>query len=110
MLLNVPTDNVVIDAYRKKPAYGIHPMAEDLQKVLEEGNMPKQVGKRKGKAGPSEPFHTLKKKVKKAALKPRSPSPVAQEYSDLYIILDIQEILLRLRNLLSQNQFPLNSI
>lgn len=45
-------------------------MPEDLRRALKEGNKPKKGGKRKGRAGPSEPAQTPKKKVKKAARKP----------------------------------------
>ncbi|CAI9259744.1 unnamed protein product [Lactuca saligna] len=38
MLLKVPTNNVLISEYRKKPASDSRPMPEDLRRALEEGN------------------------------------------------------------------------
>lgn len=38
MVLNVPSDNLVVDDYRKKPASGVHPMPEDIQKAIDEEN------------------------------------------------------------------------
>lgn len=57
---------------------------------IEEANRPKRGTKRKGKGGPSEVVKTSKKKLKKQARKPKSPSPVVEEYSDSHIVSDIR--------------------
>ena len=65
MLHNVPADNEVIKAYRKKPASGPRRLTAEMQKALEEAENPKKGGKRKAKVGPFEPAHTPTKKVKR---------------------------------------------
>lgn len=79
MLDRVPLYNVIVSEYRNKPSSSAHPMTEEFQKILEELNNPKQGGKRKTKASSSDVVKTLKKKVKKVARIPRSPSPVLEE-------------------------------
>lgn len=53
MLDKVPLDNSIVRYYRKLSSSGVRPIPLELQKVLEEGDKPKRVGKRKAKAGPS---------------------------------------------------------
>lgn len=69
MLLNVLTDNLLIKEYRKKPTSGPLPIPEDLRRALEERNKPKKGGKRKGRAGPSDPAQNLSKNIEKATRK-----------------------------------------
>lgn len=76
MLDRVPMDNAIVGAYHTLPSYGARPIIKEFQKILEELNKPKKGGKRKGKASSSEFVANLKKKVKMAARKPRSLSPV----------------------------------
>lgn len=37
MLVNVPTDNVIVNEYHKLPASGVRPIPKELKKGLEEG-------------------------------------------------------------------------
>lgn len=76
MLLNDPTDNVIVNEYRKLRVFGVRPMPEDLKKAIEEGAKAKMGGKRKPKVVLSEVVPKTKK-VKKQARKPRSPSLIA---------------------------------
>lgn len=68
-------------AYLKNPSSGARPITEEFRKILEDMNKPKRGGNRKEKVSTSEVVKTRKTKIKKAARKPRSPSPV-QEVSD----------------------------
>lgn len=90
MLKNVPSDNIVVNEYWKKPTFGVRPMPEDLWMALKEGNKPQKGGNKKSKVGSSEPAATPKKNIKKAAWKPRSPNPI-QEASESCTHLDLQE-------------------
>lgn len=71
-------DNVIITEYQKLPSPGPCPMPDDLRTTIEEAKKPKRGAKRKGKVGPSKFIKTSKKKVKKVAQKPRSPSPILE--------------------------------
>ena len=75
MLHNIPTASEVIQAYRSLPASGPRPLTDAITKVVEEADKPNKGGKWKGKVGPSEPAHTSKKRVKRVARKPRTPTP-----------------------------------
>lgn len=90
MLNYVPTDNKLINGYRQKPESGPRLLTTEMQTTLEEANKPQKGGKRKAKVGPSEPAQTPKKKVKKAARKPRSPSPIVEEDSESHIVSNVQ--------------------
>lgn len=90
MLLNVPANNLIVNEYLKKAASSVHPMPEDLRKAIEEGVKLKRGGKRKDKANSFESIQGPKKKVKKAARKTRSPSPV-QEPSESRTHSDVRE-------------------
>lgn len=79
MLIKVPADNVLIIEYRKKPTYGPRPLTVEMRKDTEEANKPQKGGKQKKIVGPFEPAATPKKKVKKAARKPRSLSPIQED-------------------------------
>lgn len=83
-----PADTAIINEYRSRPACGPRPLTPAIQKDLEEANKSKKGGKRKAKAGPSEPAASPKKQVKWAARKPKYPSPVTQEESDSQIHLE----------------------
>ena len=72
----VPSDNVIINVYRKLPVFGACRMPEQLRKEIEMEHKPKRGAKRKGKTGPFDVVKNLKKRVKKTARKPRSPSPM----------------------------------
>ncbi|CAI9279636.1 unnamed protein product [Lactuca saligna] len=90
ILVRVPTDNAIVNAYHKLTIYGVRPMTEKLRKVIDEGNKPKRRGKQKAKAAPSEVVKTPKK-VKKQARKPRSPYSPAQEDLKLRTDSEIRE-------------------
>lgn len=36
MLVKVPSDNAIVNAYCKQPTSGVHPMTEELRKAIEE--------------------------------------------------------------------------
>lgn len=65
-------------------------MPEDLLKAIDEENKPKSGAKWKVKFGPFELITTPKKKIKKDARKPKSPSPVAEEDSESHTVSDVQ--------------------
>ncbi|CAI9276735.1 unnamed protein product [Lactuca saligna] len=82
MLRNVPAASEIIQAYHSFPASGHRPITYEIQKVLDEADKPKKGGKKRTKEGPSEPTQTPKKKVKRAAHKPRTPTPSDHGNSD----------------------------
>lgn len=55
MLYNVPANSEVIQAYPRQMASGPGALIDIVRKVLEEVDKPKKGGKRKAKAGTSEP-------------------------------------------------------
>lgn len=81
---------LIMNEYQKKPASGVRPMSEDLLKAIDEAKKTKFGAKRKVKAGPSEPTTTPKKKIKKAAQNPKSPSPVAKEDSGSHTVSEVR--------------------
>ena len=66
-------------------------MTNVVQKILEEADKSKKGRKKRvAKVGPSEQAQTPKKKVKRVACKPRSPTPSDHEDSQSNTISDIQ--------------------
>ncbi|CAI9284233.1 unnamed protein product [Lactuca saligna] len=65
MLRYIPTTSEVIQAYRSVSHSGPRPMTDEIRKVLDEVDKPKNGGKQKGKVGPYKPVQTPKKKVKR---------------------------------------------
>lgn len=90
MLGKVPSDNAIVNKYRKQPTSGVCPKSCELRKAIKEGNKTKRGGKRKLKAATSEVVSTPKK-VKKKARKARSTSSVVQQASESRTHTDIQE-------------------
>lgn len=76
MLERVPQDNAIMGEYQKQTSSSARPITEEFRKTLEEMNKLKGGGKRKAKDAISEAVKTPKKKVKRAARKPRSLYPV----------------------------------
>lgn len=119
MLLNVPTENVVIDAYRKKPGSGICLMPKYFLKALKDGNKPKKGGNIKGKVGPSEPAQTPKRRLRRLltnqdllllSLKMIRIPILFRIFGGLHKFRRKLKILLQLQNLWYQNQFLLNPL
>lgn len=50
LLEKVPLDNAIIRAYRKSSLFSVRPIPAELQKIIDEGDEPKRVRKRKTKA------------------------------------------------------------
>lgn len=92
MLNYVPTENEIINEYRKLPASSTRPLTDEMRKVIEKASKPKKGGKIKPKAGPSKPAQTLKMKIKRAARKPRSPNSDAEEDSESRTIYEVHRI------------------
>ena len=90
MLVKVPSDNVIVNEYRKLPLSSVRPITDKLQKLIEEGTKPKRGGKRKAKVGPSDVVRAPKK-ARKQAKKPRSPSSVVWENSKSRTLTEVRD-------------------
>lgn len=63
-------------------------MTDEMLTKIEEANKPKRGTKRRGKDGSSEVVKTPKKKIKKQARRPKSPSPIHEEDSESQTVSD----------------------
>ena len=100
MFRSVLAASKILEAYRKIPVLGFHPLTDEMREILAEADKPKKGGKQKtakegtsttvvtpkkqkAKAGSSAatPPPTQKRKVKKAARKAKSPTPIESEHS-----------------------------
>lgn len=81
MLVKVPSNNDVVNAYPSLSSSAVRLMSDDLRNLIYEGNKLKMGGKRKAKAATSKVVKAPKKS-RKPAKKPRSLSPVLQEDSE----------------------------
>lgn len=66
MLGKIPSENAIVNEYRKLHTSGVRPMSEELRKPIKEFNKPKRGGKMQVKFSRSEVVKTPKK-VKKPA-------------------------------------------
>ena len=90
MLNYVPIANELINEDHKQPVSGPHHLTDEMCKAMEDASKPKKGGKRKPKVGPYELTQTPKKKVKRDACMPRSPSPDVDEDSESHTIFDVR--------------------
>ncbi|CAI9302917.1 unnamed protein product [Lactuca saligna] len=83
LLRDVPATSEVLRTYHSLPVSGFCPMTDDVRNVLDEADKPKKGGKKRGaKVGPCKTPQALKKKkVKKAAHRPLTPTLSASGFT-----------------------------